>query len=64
MELFASQKSMELTKIKVFKILNRCIEDIEKTVAKSGHSMRDVGIEVKKYKIAEDNYIIDLRMSL
>jgi hypothetical protein len=64
MELFTNQRSIEHTKVKVLKTLTRCIEDIEKTVAKSGHSMRDVGIEVKKFKAAGDSYIIDLRLRM
>jgi hypothetical protein len=63
-ELQENKLNVERAKIKIFKLLTQCIQDIDDTVKTSGLTMRDVGIGVEKYIIGGDSYIIELRLKM
>jgi hypothetical protein len=63
-ELQTTQVDIEHAKTKVFNFITQCINEIEKTVATSGLTMRDIGFDVEKYMTARESYIIELKLHM
>ncbi len=63
-KLQANNFNVDRTKIEIFKLLSKCIKDIDKTVSASGLTMHDVGIKIEKYMTGGDSYIIELRLHM
>jgi len=47
-KLQANNLNIDCTKIEIFKLLSKCIKDIDKTVSASGLTMHDVGIKYRE----------------
>jgi hypothetical protein len=60
----ASSGNVEHTKIKIYHMFTRCLKEMEKMVEGSGLTMRDVGIDVGKYNVLGDSYIVELKMHI
>ncbi len=57
-------KDMESAKIKVYHLITQCLQDIEKTVRTAGFTMRDIGLDVEKYNVIGDSFIVEMKLNL
>jgi hypothetical protein len=64
MERHASTGNVEHAKIEIYHMITECLKNIEKTVCRSGLTMRDVGLDVGKYNIVGDSYIVEMKLHI
>lgn len=53
---------IEQTREKVYELLVRCIEDVQRAVTSSGLTMRDVGLGIEMYQTTAGSKIVELKL--
>ena len=63
-DLKASRGNVECAKIRIFDLFTQCLKEIEKTASISGLTMKDVGVDVEKYNLSGESYIVEMKLQI
>ncbi len=56
--------NVEHTRLRISRLFTQCLDEIEKTAAAAGVSMRDIGVDVEQYVSSGNTCVVELRLQL
>ncbi len=63
-ELRATHGNVKIARLRISNLFAQCLNDIEKTAAAAGLTMRDVGVDVEKYVVSGNSCIFEMKLQV